>query len=472
MNSKKLTAQCAVLQGSYWVAVCAINGFATVFLLHIGLKSSQIGVVLALGNILGVILQPFVAAAADRAKRVTLQQMTAGMAIAIILLLILMQCMSKMVPGIVLSFLIVNMLLQMVQPLINSISLYYVNHGIYVDFGIGRGVGSASYAVAASFLGILIGRYYGLAIMAVGCLSFAVMFVTLISMPVVKDPNESKKEEQKKTWRCLLPHFLLWCVLNTCCLILIRTKGVLSLFSAAVAAIILLFETIFAFQKEEAWKEKTRRREYMTSRQLQYYAKQYEALSHFQETMRKERHERKNRNMELLMLAKKGDFDSLICRLNEEQSLMTPHSSTTGNRTVDAVLDFEKAVAREKKIEVEESISIPREMEVADSVLCGVLGNALDNAIEACDRVSEKERLVKIFMKVERKNLFIEIKNRYDGTIFKAQDGRLISRKENPQEHGMGLRIIHELLEHADGNVETMWDEHVFTLRVMIYHVI
>ena len=159
-----------------------------------------------------------------------------------------------------------------------------------------------------------------------------------------------KKEEQKKTWRCLLPHFLLWCVLNTCCLIMIRTKGVLSLFSAAVAAIILLFETIFAFQKEEAWKEKTRRREYMTSRQLQYYAKQYEALSHFQETMRKERHERKNRNMELLMLAQKGDFDSLICRLKEEQSLMTPHASTTGNRTVDAVLGFEKAVAEKKRL--------------------------------------------------------------------------------------------------------------------------
>ena len=103
---------------------------------------------------------------------------------------------------------------------------------------------------------------------------------------------------------------------------------------------------------------------------------------------------------------------------------MTPHSSTTGNRTVDAVLDFEKGRGkRKRRLKVEESISIPREMEVADSVLCGVLGNALDNAIEACDRVSEKERLVKIFMKVERKNLFIEIKNRYDGTIFKAQDG-------------------------------------------------
>ena len=109
---------------------------------------------------------------------------------------------------------------------------------------------------------------------------------------------------------------------------------------------------------------------------------------------------------------------------------------------------------------------------MADSVLCGILGNALDNAIEACDRVSERERLVKIFMKVERKNLCIEIKNRYDGTIFESQDGRHISRKDNPQEHGLGLRIMHELLEHADGNVETMWDEQMFTLRVMIYHVI
>ena len=68
------------------------------------------------------------------------------------------------------------------------------------------------------------------------------------------------KKKNRKNLALPFAAFPLWCVLNTCCLILIRTKGVLSLFSAAVAAIILLFETIFAFQKEEAWKEKTRRR--------------------------------------------------------------------------------------------------------------------------------------------------------------------------------------------------------------------
>ena len=297
-------------------------------------------------------------------------------------------------------------------------------------------------------------------------INFFALYTTVQYLSVLK------KEGKGNYYLHLIPHFLLWCVLNGCSAILVRTQGALALFAAAVAGTILLFETLFVFQKEEAWKEKARRKEYMISRQLQYYARQYEALSHFQEAMRKERHERRHRNLELLTLVQKGNLGAVEERLKEEQALLAPRPSMTGNRTVDAVLGFEQALAKEKKITVEEHISIPRDMEVSDSVLCGVLGNALDNAIEACSRLKEEERVIKIFMKVERKNLFIEIKNYYDGTILATQDGRLISRKENPQEHGMGLRIMHELLDHADGNLETKWDERVFTLRVMIYHVL
>ena len=144
----------------------------------------------------------------------------------------------------------------------------------------------------------------------------------------------------------------------------------------------------------------------------------------------------------------------------------------TNHMIVNAVLNAKYQEAQESGIGVTIKINDLSGWRMAYNDVTILLANLLDNAIEACDRVSERERLVKIFMKVERKNLFIEIKNRYDGTIFESQDGRLISRKDNPQEHGMGLRIMHELLEHADGNVETMWDEQMFTLRVMIYHVI
>lgn len=202
MNTKRLTAQYAILQGCYWVAFCAINGFATVFLLHIGLKSSQVGVVMALGNILGVILQPIFAAAADKAKKITLQQMTAAIAVVMIGLLILMQCMSGFLLGITVSFLVTNTMLQVMQPLINSISMYYVNRGVYVDFGIGRGIGSASYAVASTFLGILIDKYYGLAVVVSGCLILAVMILTLFTMPIMKAgeyPENREEPEKEKT---------------------------------------------------------------------------------------------------------------------------------------------------------------------------------------------------------------------------------------------------------------------------------
>ena len=198
MNSKKLTVQYAVLQGCYWVACCAVNSFATVFLLHVGLKSSQVGIVMALSNILGVILQPVFASAADRAKKITLHQMTAGLAVAIMALLILMQLIPGLILGVAVTFLVTNALLQVMQPLISAISMYYVNRAVLVDFGIGRGVGSASFAVAATVLGVYVDRYYGVAIAVASCLAMAVMLITLFAMPVWKD-NVVEKGKQKKT---------------------------------------------------------------------------------------------------------------------------------------------------------------------------------------------------------------------------------------------------------------------------------
>ena len=64
LNRTKLMLQYCVLQGSYWASFCVLYAFATVFLLSRGFESSMIGVIIAVGNILGVILQPVVASIA------------------------------------------------------------------------------------------------------------------------------------------------------------------------------------------------------------------------------------------------------------------------------------------------------------------------------------------------------------------------------------------------------------------------
>ena len=76
INTKKLTLQYCILQGAYWASFCIIYSFATVFLLDRGFHNSQIGVIIAAGNILGVIFQPVFASVVDRSKTVTLHKLT------------------------------------------------------------------------------------------------------------------------------------------------------------------------------------------------------------------------------------------------------------------------------------------------------------------------------------------------------------------------------------------------------------
>ena len=212
----------------------------------------------------------------------------------------------------------------------------------------------------------------------------------------------------------------------------------------------------------------------LLKKENQYYESQLKNMEQTAVTWKKLRHDLKNHFIVLKGMLDSGEEEKAKAYLDDfiQNEFGNKQEVQSGNTAIDSILNYKMMEAEQYSVVFDLDVQIPEQMAVSSQVMSVILGNALDNAIEACDRVSEKERLVKIFMKVERKNLFIEIKNRYDGTIFEAQDGRLISRKENPQEHGMGLRIMHELLEHADGNVETMWDEQVFTLRVMIYHVI
>lgn len=73
-------------------------------------------------------------------------------------------------------------------------------------------------------------------------------------------------------------------------------------------------------------------------------------------------------------------------------------------------------------------------------------------------------------MKVERHNLFLEVKNSYDGVV-DFRNGVLVTRKDG-RGHGIGIRVMEEMIHRVNGTLETMWDAFEFTLRIVIYHVI
>lgn len=89
-SAKKLTAQYALTQAAYWMVFCGLYTFATVYLLSKGLTSSKIGIIVACGNLLGFVLQPYISGLADRFQNLTLHylvEVLIGVMVLAILLL-------------------------------------------------------------------------------------------------------------------------------------------------------------------------------------------------------------------------------------------------------------------------------------------------------------------------------------------------------------------------------------------------
>ena len=76
---KILNAEYGGIHATYWMAYAVISSFASAYLLDRGYTNSEIGLILAVGSIVAVFLQPFMADFADRAKKISLLPCTCNM---------------------------------------------------------------------------------------------------------------------------------------------------------------------------------------------------------------------------------------------------------------------------------------------------------------------------------------------------------------------------------------------------------
>ncbi|MDE6602551.1 MAG: ATP-binding protein [Lachnospiraceae bacterium] len=102
-----------------------------------------------------------------------------------------------------------------------------------------------------------------------------------------------------------------------------------------------------------------------------------------------------------------------------------------------------------------------------------ILNNGLDNAIEACMRMREKQPEAEAYIIIRSftaKNMyFIEIENSFDGVaLFHKDSGLPISTKENKEVHGIGLKNIRKCAVKYGGDMDCIVKGNRFTLSVMV----
>lgn len=139
----------------------------------------------------------------------------------------------------------------------------------------------------------------------------------------------------------------------------------------------------------------------------------------------------------------------------------------TGNIMVDAILNSKLLLASKRGIKITVKAQLPNTISASDLDLCIIIGNLLDNAIEACDRVENpSERFIRIYIGPLKKMLYISVSNSMKGKPH-VVGSVFLSTKSTPN-HGLGLFRIDKIVKRYNGKINRQYEDGVFATEVMI----
>lgn len=153
-------------------------------------------------------------------------------------------------------------------------------------------------------------------------------------------------------------------------------------------------------------------------------------------------------------------IEGLKDRFNSGDSMID-----TGNMALDAILSAKKAIAESKKIDFAARIQIPEQTAVDPIDLCVIFGNALDNAIEACDRVSDTEKKISLTLVYQNAAMFCKIVN----TAPQKKKNKLMTAKTDKKNHGFGLENIRTTLAKYNSEPVIEYNDTEFVLKFVIF---
>lgn len=125
----------------------------------------------------------------------------------------------------------------------------------------------------------------------------------------------------------------------------------------------------------------------------------------------------------------------------------------SGNDIIDAMIQFKRAKAISRNIEIGTDVFAMQGLPVSDEDLCVILGNMLDNAIEACEKISG--RWIRLSIGFRKNGLVIVVENPFDGAVKRDMQGNIVSAKEDGEHHGYGLASIEKTVKKYDGEFVT-----------------
>ena len=203
---------------------------------------------------------------------------------------------------------------------------------------------------------------------------------------------------------------------------------------------------------------------------MEMQEKAYEKQQRYMEENARIRHDFKHTIRSLKGMAEKGDLEGLNKFLDEYVRMMPENEIRIycKNSALNSLLNHYRSQAEAKKIDVQYHIELPsqEDMPLTNTELCSVVGNILENAINAAGAQKEGERYIRLSLQVAQNNAFyIVAENSFDGNpVQKNGQYMSIGKKRS----GIGLRSINSTVEQHNGIAQFHHEGTVFYTDIML----
>nr|WP_312577622.1 ATP-binding protein [Sedimentibacter sp.] len=200
------------------------------------------------------------------------------------------------------------------------------------------------------------------------------------------------------------------------------------------------------------------------------YSKQFEIINQSQENIKMLRHDMKNHITSLQSLIEINDNESALKYLKDIYNYCNYPDKyvKSGNSEIDSILNYKINKAARFGINVNTILNIPQKLSIQPFDLSVILGNLMDNAIEATLKL-DRNRIINVSVEYERNVLYISISNPYDGKLL-FKNNKLKTTHTDTENHGIGLSSVRKSINKYNGVLDTHHTDKIFYADVLIYN--
>lgn len=230
--------------------------------------------------------------------------------------------------------------------------------------------------------------------------------------------------------------------------------------------------TLYIIDRLLEYESNKEKLQYM-QKQFQVQEEHYKELEQRQYEVNEFYHNIKNYLLAIEGYIDDGDYKKAKEKIKQATEIINYESHNriqTGNTCLDALLNAKMIRMHKSNIEFSYIVRIPHILSIDYIDICIIIGNALDNAIEACENIAEDPRKISLACIQTGNYISIVIVNTIDKDTPLLNDQGYITSKDNKKLHGYGLRSIRHIAEKNKGNVIIEQERNLFQLKIILFN--